>query len=217
MPADIFTVALTGGIASGKSSVAERFAARGISVIDADLLAREVVAPGEPALAGIVARFGAGVLGADGSLDRRRLRDIVFADEGARRDLEAILHPAIRASMDARRTACAAAGEIYCLCAIPLLVETDQQRRFDRVLVVDLDRQTQIERLLARDAGDRQQAEAILASQASREQRLAAADDTIDNRGPPQALEAQVAALHHRYLKLAAALRQAPRQPGGGA
>jgi len=210
VPGDIFTIGLTGGIASGKSSVADLFAARGISVIDADLLAREVVTPGEAALAQIATRFGDSVLSADGDLDRRRLRDIVFADQAARRELEAILHPAIRARMDERRAACAAAGESYCICAIPLLVETGQQHRFDRVLVVDLDRQTQIERLLARDAGGREQAEAILASQASREQRLAAADDSIDNRGEPQALEAQVSALHQRYLELAAARRQAP-------
>lgn len=171
-------VGLTGGIASGKSLVANELAARGGVIIDADLLAREVVEPGTPGLAAIIERFGPDVL-ADGRLDRAALARIVFADEAARRDLEAIVHPAVRrraAELEAEAPADAVVVHV-----IPLLVETGQQDSFDVVLTVDVDRETQIERLQQRDGVSRAEAERRLAAQVSREQRSAAADVIIDN------------------------------------
>jgi dephospho-CoA kinase len=164
-----------------------------------------VVAPGQPALARIVERFGAGVLSADGALDRAALRAIVFSDAVARTALEQITHPAIRALLEERS---AAAGGPYQIHAIPLLVETGaQQKRVDRVLVVDCSEELQMRRLQARDGSTLEQARGILAAQASRGERLAAADDIIENEGELGALRDQVAALHARYLNLA---RQAP-------
>ncbi|MEZ5458741.1 MAG: dephospho-CoA kinase [Steroidobacteraceae bacterium] len=192
-------VGLTGGIASGKTLVSRMFAARGVPVIDTDELAREVVAPGSDGLAAVRARFGDGVLAADGSLDRRALRARVFADPDARRDLEAITHPRIRALVEARS---AAAGGRYQVIVIPLLVESGRRTPVDRVLVVDCPESLQLERLLRRDGGSREQAEAILAAQASRAQRLAVADDVIVNAADPQAVESEVDALHRRYLAL---------------
>ncbi|MBS0375455.1 MAG: dephospho-CoA kinase [Proteobacteria bacterium] len=197
-------IGLTGGIASGKTAVAAAFARRGVPVIDTDQLAREVVEPGRPALAAVVAAFGAGVLGADGRLDRRQLRAIVFADAARRRELEAILHPAIRAAM---AEAVAGLRAPYVVLAIPLLVETGGRDPVDRVLVVDCPPELQVARLMARDGETVDAARAILAAQASREARLAAADDVIDNHGTLEALEAAVAQLHERYLALAAARR----------
>ena len=199
-------IGLTGGIASGKSTVSRLFAALGVPVIDSDEIAREVVAPGTPGLAAIAARFGAGVLQPDGSLDRRRLREIVFADPAARRDLEAITHPAIREAMDQRS---ARAGGDYQILAIPLLVEGGggARGRVDRVLVVDCDEDLQVRRVMARDGSTEAQARAVLAAQASRAQRRAAADDVIVNDGGLAALRDQVAALHERYR---AAARQGP-------
>jgi dephospho-CoA kinase len=196
-------VGLTGGIASGKSTVAALFAALGVPVIDTDVLAREVVAPGEPLLGRLVERFGTGILAADGSLDRRALRGIVFADDRARADLEALLHPAIRAALEARS---AAAGGPYQILAIPLLVESGRPDRVDRVLVVDCEPGLQLRRVQARDGSTRAEAEAILRAQASREARLAAADDVILNEGSLEALRGQVEGLHARYLTLANAL-----------
>ncbi len=195
-------IGLTGGIASGKSAVAEAFARRGIATVDTDAIARDVVEPGRPALAEVVREFGPGVLGADGRLDRRALRRRVFADEGLRRRLEAILHPAIRAEMQSR--AVAAHGP-YVVIAIPLLVENGLQRHVDRVLVVDCPPDVQLARLLARDGETPEGARAILAAQAGREQRLAVADDVIVNDGTLEDLEARVDALHRRYLELATA------------
>jgi dephospho-CoA kinase len=196
-----FRVALTGGIASGKSTVARHFAALGVPVIDTDLIAREVVEPGEPALAEVVAAFGPGVVGADGRLDRRRLREIVFADATARRRLEAILHPAIRARMEAQS---AAAGGPYQLLVIPLLAEGGRRDHVDRVLVVDASEATQMDRLVRRDSVTRAQAAAALAAQAGRAARLAMADDVVENSGDEAALGARIADLHARYLQLAA-------------
>lgn len=194
-------IGLTGGIASGKSTVSRLFAALGVPIIDSDEIARDVVAPGTAGLAAIVARFGAGVLQADGSLDRRRLREIVFADAAARRDLEAITHPAIREEMDRRS---ARAGGAYQLLAIPLLVEGGRARgRVDRVLVVDCDEDLQVRRVMARDGSTEAQARAVLAAQASRAQRRAVADDVIVNDGDLAALRDQVEALHQRYLATA--------------
>jgi dephospho-CoA kinase len=195
-----YRVALTGGIASGKSTVAELFAEFGVPVIDTDRIAREVVEPGRPALAAVVEAFGPAVLAADGTLDRRRLRERVFADVGERRRLEAILHPAIRAEMERQSRA---AGGAYQLLVIPLLAEGGRRDHVDRVLLVDAPESAQLERLVQRDGVTREQAEAALRAQASREQRRAVADDVLDNTGDPAALRAQVAALHERYLGLA--------------
>ena len=196
-----FRVALTGGIASGKSTVADLFAALGVPVIDTDLIAREVVEPGEPALAQLAAAFGPEVLGPDGRLDRRRLRDMVFADPTARRRLEAILHPAIRARMEAQSRA---AGGPYQLLVIPLLAEGGRRDHVDRVLLVDVPESAQVERLMRRDGSSREQARAALAAQASRAVRQAIADDVIENTGGVEDLRARVAELHGEYLRLAA-------------
>jgi dephospho-CoA kinase len=191
------SIAVTGGIASGKSEVTQRFAARGIEVLDADLISRELVEPGQPALAEIAKRFGAGVLERDGRLDRRRLREIVFADPDARRDLEAILHPRVRSAL--RERAAAASGP-FVLLAIPLLVESGDYAWVDRVLVIDVPRPVQIDRVMRRDRVDRAAAEALLAAQASREARLARATDVIVNDGRLEALDAVIERLHSRFL-----------------
>ena len=185
-------VGLTGGIASGKSLVAAELAARGAIVIDADVLAREVVEPGTPALAAIVERFGRQVL-TDGQLDRSRLGEIVFADPLARRDLERIVHPAVRArAIELERAAEGAAVVVH---VIPLLVETGQQQNFDFVVTVDVDQETQIRRLMARNGFSRAEAEARIAAQATREDRRAAADVVLDNTGTLAQLRDQIAAL----------------------
>jgi dephospho-CoA kinase len=197
-----YVVALTGGVAAGKSAVARRFEALGIRVYDADVAAREVVAPREPALAEIEFVFGAGVLNADGSLDRRAMREQVFADPVARKKLEAIIHPRVRAWL--RRRVGMDRGP-YCMLAIPLLVENrDEYAWVDRVLLVDAPEALQIERLMQRDGIDREAAQRMLAAQSSREQRRTIAGDVIVNDGEEAALDAQVAALHARYLELAA-------------
>jgi dephospho-CoA kinase len=199
-----FRVALTGGIASGKTTVARLFTARGVPLIDTDVIAREVVEPGQPALDAVVAAFGPEVLGADGRLDRRRLRDIVFADASARGRLEAILHPAIRAEMERQSREAAEAGP-YQLLVIPLLAEGGRRDHVDRVLVVDAPETVQVERLMARDAVTREQAAAALQAQASRAARLAIADDVVTNTGGVAELERQVAELHATYQRLALA------------
>ncbi|HEY3732225.1 MAG TPA: dephospho-CoA kinase [Steroidobacteraceae bacterium] len=200
-------VALTGGIASGKSTVADLFGARGIPIIDTDQIAREVVAPGTPLLSQVFDRFGAQLRRADGSLDRPALRRMVFEDPAKRRELEALLHPAIR-----MRTAVLAA-ELhgpYQILVIPLLVETNSRSQVDRVLVVDSSESLQLSRLRERDDTDAQQARAMLDSQASRDARLAVADDVIVNDGARAALTPKVAALHDKYLALAAAAAAGP-------
>lgn len=182
-------VGLTGGIASGKSLVADELAARGAVIIDADLLAREVVEPGTPGLTAIVERFGADVI-TDGRLDRAALARIVFSDDSARRDLEAIVHPAVRrraAELEAE-----APSDAVVVHVIPLLVETGQQDAFDVVLVVDVDRETQLRRLRERDRVTTAEAAARLAAQASRDQRLAAADVVIDNSADVTELRKQI-------------------------
>jgi dephospho-CoA kinase len=190
-------IGLTGGVASGKTTVARRFTQLGVPVIDADESARRVVAPGSPALAEIAERFGRGVLLPNGELDRRALRAVVFADEARRRELEAILHPLIREDME--RLA-AASGGPYVVLAIPLLIESGARNRVQRVLVVDCDEKTQLERLMSRDAVTRQQAEAIIAAQIDRAGRLRAADDVLANTGTIAELRRAVDQLHQRYL-----------------
>ena len=195
-----FKVGLTGGIASGKSTVAGLFSVLGVPLIDTDQIAREVVQPGSSVLAAIVTRFGPQVLQADGSLDRRQLRTLVFADDRARADLEALTHPAIAHETQLRSNA--ATGP-YLLIAVPLLAEKQLAHRYDRVLVVDCDRSLQWQRLTLRDRISPQQAEAMLAAQAGREQRLAIADDVIVNNGSLTELIPQVETLHRRYQQLA--------------
>jgi dephospho-CoA kinase len=193
-------IGLTGGIASGKSAVAERFAELGVPIIDADESARTVVAPGSPGLAEIIDKFGENLLTADGTLDRRSLRNLIFSDPGRRRELEAILHPLIRADME--RRASVASGP-YLVMAIPLLIESGGREHLDRVLVVDVDEEVQLKRLLARDGGSLEQARAILAAQANRASRLQGADDVVLNEGTLSALRDAVDQLHRRYLDLA--------------
>ena len=195
-------IGLTGGIASGKSTVAQRFMDLGVPVIDADVAAREVVAPGKPGLQQVIDRFGSRVVAENGELDRRALREIIFSDPDARRDLEAILHPLIRTDMD--RNAAAAVGP-YIVMAIPLLIEGGSRDRVDRILVVDVDEAVQLQRVMARDHCSAEQAQAILASQAPRSARLAAADDVLPNGGTVTELRQAVDALHQQYLRLAAA------------
>lgn len=194
-------VALTGGIASGKSTVSGLFEALGVPVIDTDQIAREVVAPGTSGLAAVVARFGPDVLGADATLDRARLRARVFDDPEARRDLEALLHPLIRERSIARSRE---AGGAYQIIVVPLLIETGTADAYDRVLVVDVEPSVQLERLLLRDRETRTRAEAILAAQATRGARLARADDVIRNDADVVALARAVERLHARYRSLAA-------------
>jgi len=201
-PAGPFRVALTGGIASGKTTVANLFAAHGVPLVDSDLIAREVVEPGQPALAAVADAFGPDVLGPDGRLDRRRLRDIIFGDPTARARLEAILHPAIRAEMERQSAAAAEAGP-YQVLVIPLLAEGGRRDRADLVLVVDVPEALQVERLMARDTVSREQAQASLQAQASRAARLAIADDVVTNTGRIEDLREQVARLHERYVALA--------------
>ncbi|GAB2490300.1 dephospho-CoA kinase [Arenimonas alkanexedens] len=196
-------VAVTGGVASGKSAVTSAFEALGLAVVDADVAAREVVAPGQPALDEIVARFGADSLLPDGQLDRAAMRRRIFADPGAKTDLEALLHPRIRTWL---ADACAAAPGPYAVVAIPLLAEGGGRARYpwlDRILVVDVPRSVQQARLMARDGMDADLAGRMVAAQASRGERLAVADDVIVNDGTLGDLVAAVGRLHLRYLALA--------------
>ena len=197
----MYVVAITGGIGSGKTTVANQFAELGIEVVDADVIARKVVEPGTPALAAIAAHFGSEVIAPDGQLDRRRLRERVFTDPQAKDWLNALLHPLIRSEMQRQ---CAAARSPYCLLVVPLLVENRLTALANRVLVIDVDEATQIERTCRRDGVSREQAEAILAAQASRTERLAAADDVLDNQnGTPEAIKSRIFALHETYLAFA--------------
>ncbi|MDI3430037.1 dephospho-CoA kinase [Aeromonas sp. V90_14] len=197
----MYVVAITGGIGSGKTTVANQFAKLGIEVVDADVIAREVVEPGTPALAAIAAHFGSAVITPAGQLDRRRLRERVFTDPQAKGWLNALLHPLIRTEMQRQ---CAAARSPYCLLVVPLLVENRLTALANRVLVIDVDEATQIERTCRRDGVSREQAQAILAAQASRAERLAAADDVLDNQnGTPEAIKSRILALHETYLAFA--------------
>lgn len=200
-----YFIGLTGGIASGKSALEKAFAAHGVVVADADLLAREVVAPGEPALAAVVEHFGAGVLRADGQLDRAALRVRVFGDPDQRRALEAILHPAIRARLEA---ICRAAPGPYAIAMVPLLTEGGGRAAYPwlhRILVVDTPAAVQKARLMQRDGIDATLADQMMAAQASRAERLALADDIVVNDGDIHHLQHAADALHLRYLALATA------------
>ncbi|AIO41962.1 dephospho-CoA kinase [Burkholderia sp. AU19243] len=200
----MFAIGLTGGIGSGKTTVADMFAARGASVVDTDLIAHRITAPGGLAMPAIEHAFGPDFVAADGSLDRARMRALIFSDDDARRRLEAITHPLIRAQTD--REARAAQGP-YVMFVVPLLVESGNWKtRSNRVLVVDCPVETQIARVMRRNGFTREQVEAIIARQATRDARLAAADDVIVNdAATPAMLAAQVDALHQRYLEFAAA------------
>ena len=199
--AHAFVVALTGGVAAGKSAVARRFEALGVPVHDADVAAREVIAPGSDGLAEVAAAFGPDVLDESGQLDRAAMRRRVFADPVARGLLEAIIHPRVRAWLRGR---VAAERAPYCLLVVPLLTENiDQYRWVDRVLLVDAPEAVQLDRLIARDGIDETLARRMLTQQASRAERLALADDVIENSGDESALDDAVNELHQRYLILA--------------
>ena len=192
---------LTGGIGSGKSAAEQEFAALGASIVDTDAIARELTDKGGAAIAEIEKRFGRSFLDGAGAMDRKKMRDHVFADPAAKRALEALLHPMVREE-SARRIA-AATGP-YVLHVVPLLVESaDYRRRVDRVLVVDCPEEMQVERVRARSGLSAEEVRAIMRAQASRAERLAAADDVIDNSGSREALRKQVCALHQKYLQFA--------------
>ncbi|KAA0014578.1 dephospho-CoA kinase [Billgrantia pellis] len=197
-------VGVTGGIASGKSTVARAFAALGVPWVDADDVAREVVEPGEPALVEIAARFGQRALLANGSLNRRALREIVFADPSERLWLESVTHPRIRERIIAHLERLQSEGAPYVLLVSPLLFESGQSEMVDRCLVIDVPESLQLARTAARDDVDDTQARAIVAAQMPRAERLARADDVIDNSGNEADLAVQVAELDRRYRRIAA-------------
>ncbi len=199
-----WVLGLTGGIGSGKSLASDCLASAGVDIVDADLCARDVVAAGSPALAAIVARFGDDLLDAQGNLQRRRLRSIIFADAEQRHWLEALLHPRIR---DSLLHALAASTSAYTVLVSPLLFESGQAALCQRTLLIDAPESLQLTRTLARDGGDVAQVQAIIASQWSRQQRCAAADDILLNDGSCAALEDQLMTLHQHYLEAAAHVR----------
>lgn len=193
-------IAVTGGIGSGKSTVADLFRKHAVPVIDTDEIARELVQPGQPALAQIIEQFGAAYQNSDGSLNRRALRELIFADAQARTKLESILHPAIHAVV-MERLACLTAD--YCLIIIPLLATGTQHYPYDRVLVVDVSEKIQLQRTSARDAQDEHATRKMMAAQVGRNTLLALADDIIDNNGSLTQLSVQVERLHEKYIALA--------------
>jgi len=196
----MLVVGLTGGIGSGKSTVAELFQRKGVEVIDADLIAREVVAPGEPALLSIAEHFGNGLIDEHGALRRSELRELVFANPAERTWLEQLLHPLINDVITQRIARC---DSSYCILMSPLLLETTQSQLTDRILVVDVDRETQLQRTMERDASPRETIEAIIDAQVSRDQRCKAADDLLSNNNDISELALQVDKLHDSYLQLA--------------
>ncbi|WP_210398183.1 dephospho-CoA kinase [Motiliproteus sediminis] len=195
-------VGLTGGIGSGKTTVADEFSRLGIQLADADIAAREVVEPGQPALDAIFQRFGDALRQPDGALDRAALRRIVFADSEQRRWLESLLHPLIRERLTQQL---AAATSPYALLVSPLLLETDQHQLADQILIIDLPESLQLERTMSRDRNDAAQVRAIIASQIARTDRLARADQILDNSAPVDTLAARVAELDQYYRQLAKA------------
>lgn len=197
----MFVVGLTGGIGSGKSTVADLFVQRGVALVDTDAIAHALTAPGGAATPALQKAFGESLLRPDGGLDRVAMRRLVFTDATAKARLEAILHPMIRTESDRQ---CAAAQSPYVVLAVPLLVESGIYRqRCDRILVVDCDEATQVARVIARSGMSEPEVRAILAAQATREARLAAADDVVDNSGAPETLPAIVEKLHQTYLQSA--------------
>jgi len=196
----MFTVVMTGGIASGKTSASDIFASHGVPILDTDLSARAVVEPGQPALDEIEARFGSDVITASGELNRAALREIIFDHPEKRRELEAILHPKIRAHINQQKDQLDAP---YCIIVVPLFLESGRGYEADRLLVIDVPTEIQRERLAHRDSTRPEQIEQILNSQATRDERLSAADDVIDNTANPDALAARVAELHQQYLSQA--------------
>jgi dephospho-CoA kinase len=196
----VLVIGLTGGIGSGKTTVARRFAAHGVPVLDADEIARELVEPGQPALIEIAERFGADILEPSGRLDRARLRHIVFADPGRRRTLEGLLHPRVREAMEGRIGAMDAP---YCVLCIPLLLESGMRDLVDRILVVDAPEQLQYRRTRERDRLSEQEIRAILRAQTDRGERLAAAHEVIVNDAGLEQVYAQVEALHDLYNRMA--------------
>jgi dephospho-CoA kinase len=200
-----YVVGISGGIGSGKTTVTDLFATYSIAVIDADVIAREVVEPGSPALKAIIDKFGQSVIdssigSSSGTLDRAKLRTLVFNDSEIKNWLNQLLHPAIRQQMLLQTQQATSA---YCLLSVPLLVENKLYEHVDRVVIVDVDEQTQLQRTLLRDKTNEQQIRAIMSSQATRQQRLAVADDVIDNNGNVDDLSEQVAHLHKHFLQLA--------------
>ncbi len=195
----MITVALTGGIGCGKSTVCNLFAEYNIPVIDTDMIARELVKPGQPALDEIISYFGTDILCSDSSLNRKKLAKEVFSHPKSKQYLESILHPKIRLTVSAQLKQL---NSCYVIIAIPLLIETEQHKHYDRVLVVDCDEQRQIKRTLARDNRSLNEVQSIIRSQTSRNQRLAIADEVIDNSDDLNALKKQIKQLHLKYLQL---------------
>ena len=198
-------IGLTGGIASGKSTIASFFADLGVPVIDTDVIAREVVAKGAPALDEIRTEFGDEVFDVDGMLDRKRMRNLVFSDDSKRRQLEGVLHPRIR---EAALNQAEAVTDPYMIIVVPLLVESPMKEFMDRVLVVDCSEEVQLSRLLARDTENDAQARRIIAAQASRNERLAIADDVVLNDAALDQTRTRIEALHKNYLELSASHRE---------
>jgi dephospho-CoA kinase len=201
-----YIVALTGGIGSGKTTVANAFARKGIDIIDADIISREIVEPGQPALAALSEKFGPHILLPDGALNRKALREIIFNDTEKKQWVNALLHPLVHARTQYLLNL---ATSPYVLWVVPLLIENGLQTQANRVLVIDVNRDVQRIRTMQRDGVSAEQAENIINAQVPREQRLSYADDIIDNNGAADTIEPRVALLHNSYLKLAAAM---PRQ-----
>ncbi|VAW58110.1 Dephospho-CoA kinase [hydrothermal vent metagenome] len=193
-------VALTGGIGCGKTTVCQLFSAHGVPVIDTDIIAREQVKPGQPALQMIVNYFGPDILLTDGTLNRKKLAGKTFSQPADRLKLESILHPCIRQHVQQQLSTLSSS---YAIIAIPLLVETSQHTQYDRVLLVDCTEAQQIERTRSRDQRSREEIKNIINSQATREQRIGIADDILENDLDSNALASKVSALHKRYLSLA--------------
>lgn len=198
---DLFVVALTGGMASGKTAVSKLFAAMGAEIVDTDVIARELVEPGKPLLNSIVSAFGRELLDAYGRLKRRKLRKIIFKDDEKRAQLEALMHPEIADEVSRRLSMIDDAP--YCILVVPLLAEKGGYKAADRVLVVDADREAQLERMMRRDEISHKLAVASLAAQATREERLSIADDIIRNHGSLDDLSVEVQRLHGQYLEMA--------------
>ncbi|VAW90469.1 Dephospho-CoA kinase [hydrothermal vent metagenome] len=193
----MLVVALTGGIGSGKSTVSQLFETFGTPIIDTDIIARQLVAPGEPALDEITKQFGPIILSTDGSLDRAKLRQIIFQNAEKKAQLESILHPLIRKEVAYQVSALTAP---YCIVVIPLLIESNQEGIANRILVVDTPESAQLARVTRRDNQTENEVSAIISAQASRHERLAAADEVIHNDGSLEELKQQIAVLHQKYL-----------------